>query len=58
MRENCKKWLDQMQNLREKHAEFRQAYADALKFAAQNPHIRETSFTRCRELFPQTDLPR
>jgi len=47
----CKKWNEQLKHLREKHAEFRQAYADALKFAEENPHIRETSFTRCRELF-------
>lgn len=26
-------------------------YKDALKFAEQNPGVRETSFTRCRELF-------
>ncbi len=53
MNENCKKWHEQIQTLRDKHAEFRQAYADALKFAAQNPKIRETSFTSCRVLFSE-----
>ena len=53
MNENCKKWHGQLKNLRAKHAEFMQTYKDALKFAEQNPKIRETSFTRCRELFYQ-----
>ncbi len=51
MNENCQKWHEQLQHLREKHAEFRQTYKDALEFAEENPKIRETSFTRCRELF-------
>ena len=51
MNPNCQKWHGQLNHLRAKHAEFRQAYADALKFAEENPQIRETSFTRCRELF-------
>ncbi len=51
MNENCQKWHEQIKTLREKHAEFLQTYADALEFSAQNPEIRETSFTRCRVLF-------
>ncbi len=51
MNENCKKWREQLKHLREKHAEFMQTYAEALEFAAQNPKIRETSFTECRKLF-------
>ncbi len=53
MNENCQKWHEQIKTLRDKHAEFLQTYADALKFAEQNPKIRETSFTSCRELFHQ-----
>ncbi len=51
MNENCNKWHEQIKTLREKHAEFRQTYAEALKFAEQNPKIRETSFASCRVLF-------
>jgi len=51
MNEKCEKWHEQLNHLRAKHAEFLQTYADALKFAEENPKIRETSFTRCRELF-------
>jgi len=51
MNEKCQKWHEQLNHLRDKHAEFRQAYADALEFAKQNPKVRETSFGRCRELF-------
>jgi hypothetical protein len=47
----CKKWYGQLKKLREKHAEFRQAYADALKFAQENPGVRETAFGGCRGLF-------
>lgn len=51
MNPNCQKWHGQLNHLREKHAEFRQAYADALKLAEENHHIREISFALCRELF-------
>ncbi len=51
MNENCEKWHEQLKHLRGKRAEFGQAYADALKFAEENPKVRETSFTLCRELF-------
>ncbi len=51
MNEKCKNWRVQLQNLRVKHAEFGQAYGEALNFAEHNPNIRETSFTRCRILF-------
>jgi len=51
MNENCEKWHEQLKHLREKHTEFRQAYKDALKFAEENPKVKETSFGRCRELF-------
>jgi hypothetical protein len=47
----CKKWYGKLKKLREKHAEFRQAYADALKFAEENPGVRETAFGGCRGLF-------
>jgi hypothetical protein len=47
----CKKWDGQLRELRGKHAEFRQAYADALQFAEQNPGVRETAFGGCRVLF-------
>jgi hypothetical protein len=47
----CEKWDRQLRELREKHAEFRQAYADALQFAQENPGVRETAFGRCRGLF-------
>ncbi len=51
MNEKCEKWHEQIKTLREKHAEFLQTYAEALKFAEENPKVRETSFTRCRVLF-------
>jgi ribosomal protein L30E len=47
----CKKWYGQLRELRGKHAEFRQAYADGLKFAEENPGVRETAFGGCRVLF-------
>jgi hypothetical protein len=49
----CKKWYGKLKKLRGKHAEFRQAYADALQFAEENPGVRETSFGRCRVLFDE-----
>jgi hypothetical protein len=47
----CDKWGRKLRLLRILHAEFRQAYADALKFAEENPGVRETAFGRCRVLF-------
>jgi hypothetical protein len=47
----CDKWYGQLRELRGKHAEFRQAYADALQFAEENPGVRETAFGGCRVLF-------
>ncbi len=51
MNEKCQKWHEQIKTLRDKHAEFMKTYAEALKFAEENPKMRETSFVRCRELF-------
>ncbi len=50
MNENCQKWHAQLKQLREKHAEFLQAYQDALEFAAHNHKARETAFQECRKL--------
>jgi hypothetical protein len=47
----CEKWDRQLRELREKHAEFRQVYADGLQFAEENPGVRETAFGGCRGLF-------
>ncbi len=53
MSEKCKKWHRKLRLIRILHAEFLQTYADALKFAEENPKIRETSFTRCRFLYKE-----
>jgi hypothetical protein len=47
----CDKWGRKLRLLRILHAEFRQAYAEGLKFAEENPGVRETSFGGCRVLF-------
>ncbi len=50
MREKCKKWHEQIQTLREKHAEFRNKYQEALEFAVHNHKTRDTAFQECRKL--------
>ncbi len=50
MNENCQKWHEQIQALRDKLAEFRNTYQGALEYAANNHKSRDTAFKECRRL--------